>query len=46
MKIFRFYYIDGNQRLYQAENIVEALNYVVYATEYLACEIVKIEEVQ
>lgn len=43
--VYRVYFSDGNQRLYEANNIVECLNYVAYVSEYLECQIVKIEEV-
>ena len=46
MRTYRVYFSDGNQRLYEAKNIVEVLNYVVYVSEYLAGQIVKIEEVE
>lgn len=44
-RTYRVYFSDGNQRLYEAENIVACMNYVVYVSEYLAGQILKIEEV-
>ena len=45
-KIFRVYFSDGNQRLYEAKNIFEALNYVVQVSEYMVGQILRIEEVE
>lgn len=45
MKTFRVYFIDGNQKLFEAENIVAVINYVVYALGFSATEIIKVEEV-
>lgn len=45
MKTFRVYFQDGNQRLFEGENIVTVLNFVVYRLEEDAETIVKIEEI-
>lgn len=42
---FRVYFRDGNQRLYQAENIVDVVLYVVERGDYSADDIIKVEEV-
>ena len=43
---YRVCFNDGNKRVYEAENIVSALNYVVYEEGYNASEIWKIEEAE
>ena len=45
MKTYRVYFSDGNQRLYEARDILEVVKYVAYTSEYLS-QIVKIEEVE
>lgn len=45
MKTFRIYFRDGNQKLLECENIVQAVNYVVYELGFAATEIYKLEEV-
>ena len=44
-KTFKVYFVDGNQKLLEAEDIVAALNYVVYVAGSFASDIYKIEEV-
>lgn len=46
MRTYRVYFSDGNQRLYEARNIVECINYVANVSEYLPAQIEKVEEVQ
>lgn len=41
---FRVYFRDGNQKLLNAENIVQVVNYLVYEAGFNAADIVKIEE--
>lgn len=46
MRTFRVYFINGNQRLFESENIVCVINHLVYKLSYHASAIVKIEEVK
>lgn len=44
---FRFYFKDGNQQMFDAENIYDALSYVLFVKkQYNATDIWKIEEVE
>lgn len=43
--LYRIYFRDSNQKLFEGENIVSVVNHVVYELNYLAEDIVKIEEV-
>lgn len=45
MKTFRVYFVDGNQKLFDARDIVAVISHVVYVVGYNACDIIKIEEV-
>lgn len=45
MKTFRVYFQDGNQRLFEAENIVSVINFVVYELDENAENVVKVEEI-
>ena len=44
-KTFRFYFDDGNQKLIEADNIYDALSYVLFVQNLSAESIYKIEEV-
>lgn len=44
-KTFRFYFNDGNQKLIEADNIYDALSYVLFVQDLPAEGIYKIEEV-
>lgn len=46
MKTFRVYFQDGNQRLFEADNIVSVINFVVYELDESAENIIKVEEVR
>ena len=46
MKTFRVYFQDGNQRLFEADNIVSVINFVVYELDENAENIIKVEEVR
>lgn len=44
---FRFHYKDGNKQMFEAENIYDALSYVLFERkQYNASDIYKIEEVE
>ena len=44
---FRFYYKDGNQQMFEADNMYDALSYVLFERkQYNASDIYKIEEVE
>ncbi len=45
MKMFRVYFNDGNQRLFEAENIAMVINFVVYELNESAEDIYKVEEI-
>ena len=45
MKTFRVYFTDGNQRMFKARYIINALNYVVYELKFNASDIIRVEEV-
>ena len=48
--LYRVYFRDGNQRLFEGEDIISVMNYLVYelvhGLAYTASDIVKIEEVK
>lgn len=45
--LFKFYFKDGNRQMYEAENMYDALSYVLFvAKRYNASDIWKIEEVE
>ena len=46
MKTFRVYFQDGNQKLFEADNIVSVINFVVYELDENAENIIKVEEVR
>ena len=46
MKTFRVYFQDGNRRLFEADNIVSVINFVVYELDENAENIIKVEEVR
>ena len=44
---FRFYFKDGNQQLFEAENMYDAISHVLFnERRYNASDIYKIEEVE
>ena len=44
--VFRFYFNDGNQQLFEAENMYDALSHVLFVEKrYTATDIWKVEEV-
>ena len=45
-RTFRVYYTDGNRKLLEAENIYDALSYVLFEKGDNASDIWKIEEVE
>lgn len=49
MKTFRVYFKDGNQKLFEAENIVDLMDYIVdtliFTGHYEEDDIYKVEEV-
>ena len=42
---FRVYFRDGNQKLFEAENMYAVINHLYFELNYNASDIVKIEEV-
>lgn len=45
MHDFRVYFRDGNQKLFEAENMYAVLSYIYFVLHYNASDITKIEEV-
>ena len=45
-RTFRVYFLDGNQKLYESNNIVECINFIACVDSHLAGQIVKVEEVE
>lgn len=43
---FRFYFKDGNQKLIEAENMYDALSYILFEQHHDAKDIYRIEEVE
>ena len=44
---FKFYFKDGNQKLFEAENMYDALSHVLFVEKrYTAEDIYKVEEVE
>ena len=42
---YRVYFRDGNQKLFEAENMYVVINYICFDLNYNASDIIKIEEV-
>lgn len=45
MSTFRVYFNGGNQKLYEADNIVSVINHLVYELGYSVCQIIRVEGV-
>ena len=45
-KTFRVYFTDGNQRLYEAENLYSLVAYIYFELNYSEGDVYKVEEVQ
>ena len=42
--IYRVYFRDGNQKLFEAKNIYLLMMHVIYVLEYKPTDVVKVEE--
>lgn len=45
MNTFRVYFSDGNQKIYDASDIMEVINYITCKKQYDASQITKIEQI-
>lgn len=47
MKLFRVYYSDGNQQVFEGLNIATVIDCIVYGLkQYRASEITKVEQIE
>lgn len=43
-KLFEVWFLDGDKKLLEAENIVTVISYLVYEKGYRAMDVIKVEE--